>query len=504
MLAAALASPLQLALAQVHGLPAYAAAPDTSSVRLPALGESAAADFDVSTERRLGEQIMGEIRRDPDYLDDAVLGDYLAALWQPLVAAARRRGDIDTDVGTQFAWESFLVRDRSVNAFALPGGFVGVHLGLIAMTATRDELASVLAHELTHITQRHIARGMASQSRQSVLGMAAMILALLAASRSNNPDMAQAAIVSAQAAMIQGQLNFSRDMEREADRIGFAVLNAAGYAPGGMVGMFEKLDGSSRLNDSGSYPYLRSHPLTFERQSEARLRLQGLPGQPAPGASTSSPWLHALMVARSRVLMDATAVSLRRLQDTPALRSGQGLAEQLAGLYTAALASSLLRDAISDGTPVIGHCLGGQLMAKALGARVARMPKPEIGWLHVDVCDRGARREWFGGLPRFAAFQWHYDAFDLPPMATRILTNDVAVNQGFVIDDRHVGFQCHIEMTHELVQTWCRSGADELPARSRAHQQSAFDIQSDLPGRLAALGEVADGVYARWAQKVPR
>ena len=138
------------------------------------------------------------------------------------------------------------------------------------------------------------------------------------------------------------------------------------------------------------------------------------------------------------------------------------------------------------------------------GARVARMPEPEIGWLHVDVCDRGARSEWFGGLPRFPAFQWHYDAFDLPPMATRILTNDFAPNQGFVIDDRHVGFQCHIEMTRDLVETWCRMGADELPARSSAHRQSAADLQSDLADRLHALGEVADGVYARWAQKLQR
>ena len=134
---------------------------------------------------------------------------------------------------------------------------------------------------------------------------------------------------------------------------------------------------------------------------------------------------------------------------------------------------SLLRDAISDGTPVIGHCLGGQLMAKALGARVARMPKPEIGWLHVDVCDRGARREWFGGLPRFSTFQWHYDAFDLPPMATRVLTNDFAVNQGFVIDDRHIGFQCHVEMTRELVETLVPRPAPANCRRARARTSRA-------------------------------
>ena len=163
-----------------------------------------------------------------------------------------------------------------------------------------------------------------------------------------------------------------------------------------------------------------------------------------------------------------------------------------------------LRDAMGDGVPVIGHCLGGQLMAKALGAKVTRMRTPEIGWFHVDVCDRGARLDWFGGIPLFPAFHWHYDAFDLPPMASRVLTNDIAVNQGFIIDDRHVGFQCHIEMTRELVESWCRSCPDELPARSSGHRQSATDMQSDLDTRLAALGDVADGVYARWAQGLAR
>lgn len=337
---AAAALPLHTLTAQAQAV-AVQVQPQPSAVRLPALGESAAEDFTVGTERRLGDQIMGEIRRDPAYLDDPVLLEYVQNLWRPLVDAARGRGDIDVDTAAQFAWETFLVRDRSVNAFALPGGFVGVHLGLMAMTATRDELASVLAHELTHVTQRHIARGIANQQRATMLSVAGMILALLAASRSSNADAAQAALMTSQAAAIQGQLNFSRDMEREADRIGFAVLGQAGYDPAGMAAMFEKLDVANRLNDNSGYPYLRSHPLTTERQSEARLRHQGLPA--ARGAVPAG-WMHALMGARARVLMDPSVTALRRLQELPVARPGQGPADQVAALYASALASTLLRD----------------------------------------------------------------------------------------------------------------------------------------------------------------
>jgi GMP synthase-like glutamine amidotransferase len=164
----------------------------------------------------------------------------------------------------------------------------------------------------------------------------------------------------------------------------------------------------------------------------------------------------------------------------------------------------LIRDAIGDGVPVLGHCLGGQLMAKALGATVARTPDPEIGWLHVDACEAQSRREWFGGAPRFAAFHWHYDAFELPPMGTQVLTSAATPNQAFIIDDRHIGLQCHIEMTRELVESWCAAAADELPPRSSAHMQSAADILSDLPARVAALNHAADGIYNRWAKGLRR
>jgi beta-barrel assembly-enhancing protease len=341
-----LPSRLLLAAALATALPAPPlwAQPSTRSenggdVRLPSLGESAGDDFSVGTERRLGEQIMAEIRRDPAYMDDPLLLDHIQSMWLPLVAAARARGNISADLDAAFTWEIFLVRDRSINAFALPGGYSGVHLGLIAVTATRDELASVLAHELSHVTQRHIARSIASSSRQSLVGMAALLLGVLAASRSGSADATQAVIVGSQAAVVQGQLNFSRDMEREADRIGFGVHQGAGFAPQGMAAMFERLENAYRLTDSGSFPYLRSHPLTVDRIGEARSRLDAVPAARAPLRPTLD---HQLMQARARVLMDTGVQSLRRWQAIDA--GAQSGGERLAALYGSALASLELRE----------------------------------------------------------------------------------------------------------------------------------------------------------------
>jgi len=331
------------ALALVLGIGAVPSAAAQAPVRLPALGESASDAFNLSQEKRIGEQIMREIRRDPAYLDDPQLLDYLHSLWAPLVRTARQHGDIDADTERLFPYESFLVRDRSVNAFALPGGYVGVHLGLIAITATPDELASVLAHELAHITRRHIARSVDASARSSTLSMAAMLLGLLVAGRAGSPDMAQAAIMGGQAAMAQAQLNFSRDMEREADRNGLSTLAGAGFAPAGMSAMFDKLDTASRLNDNGAFPYLRSHPLTVDRIGEARQLVQA---SAQPASPPAPPLLHSLMQARARVLMDPSVQALRRLQgfDARATMDQLPLPDRLGGLYAAALASSGLRD----------------------------------------------------------------------------------------------------------------------------------------------------------------
>jgi GMP synthase-like glutamine amidotransferase len=166
--------------------------------------------------------------------------------------------------------------------------------------------------------------------------------------------------------------------------------------------------------------------------------------------------------------------------------------------------SRLLRDAVARDVPVIGHCLGGQLLAQALGARVRRTPTPEIGWIDVESTDAAARDDWFGGRTRFTPFQWHYDVFDLPAGATRVLTNPFNPNQAYLIGGRHIGFQCHIEMTADLVQTWCQSGADEIAAPDTPARQSRDEILRDLPARLDALSSVANGVYARWSQGLRR
>ncbi len=313
---------------------------------LPALGDTASASLSLNAEAKLGQQIMRSIRRDPDYLDDPVLLEYVQSLWQPLLAASRQQGQLEGDVEQRLAWEPFLVRDRSVNAFALPGGYVGVHLGLIALADTRDELAAVLAHEMTHVTQRHIARSLDSGKQQALMSMAAMIMGVLVASRSNDAGggAANALMVGGQAGAVQAGLNFSRDMEREADRVGFSVLTGAGFEPSGMASMFERLEQSSRLNDGGGFPYLRTHPLNAARIGEAKARL-GV--GPAASTSGSGRGEHLLAQARARVLMDFGAAALRRwqAQDLGQVDRASGDSTQKLGTaYSVALASTLLQD----------------------------------------------------------------------------------------------------------------------------------------------------------------
>lgn len=306
--------------------------------QLPALGDGA--EMSTSAERRLGDRIARSLYRDPDYIDDPLLAEYVQSIWQRLLKGARQRGELLPELEAAFAWDVALGRDRSVNAFALPGGYLGVHLGLIAVVSSEDELASVLAHELSHVTQRHIARMVGRQSAEGPWVIAAMILGALAAS--SNPQAASAMIAGGQAVAVQGQLNFSRDMEREADRVGYGVMTQAGFEPQGFVSMFQKLQQANRFNDTGAFPYLRSHPLTTERIADMQARQQLLPDvTPVPLTMT-----HALLAARAWVLSNTGVDSLRA---AVAEASGSSFAtfppaRQAGALYAAALAASQLRD----------------------------------------------------------------------------------------------------------------------------------------------------------------
>ncbi len=348
---------------------------------LPSLGDNLG--MSAGTERRLGDRIAASIYRDPDYIDDPVLVDYMQAIWQSLMAAARARGELNTELDERFAWGLFLIRDRSINAFALPGGYMGVHLGLIAAVTTRDELAAVLGHELSHITQRHISRLITQQARTTPLLIAAMILGALAMSKS--PNAAQAAIVGGQAVAAQSQLNFSRDMEREADRVGFNVMTDAGFDGRGVASMFEKLQQASRINDHGSFPYLRSHPLTTQRIAEAQARLQLDLQQAHRNKATASEsaqarLLHAVMAARASVLADPGVDALRAMVAEAQRQAASSThARNTGNLYAGALAAAKLRDFALARR--LAERLKGQVTGNTAAANATRLLTIEIDLL---------------------------------------------------------------------------------------------------------------------------
>lgn len=239
---------------------------------LPELGDVASGELSLSTEKKIGQQIMHEIRwREASYLDDPDVEVYLNQLGGRLTA-------VSADPG--FGFQFFAINDPSINAFAMPGGFIGVHTGLILTAQAESELAGVMAHEISHVTQRHIARQVFQSKQMSMAAMLAMGLALLAARSSTQG--AGAAMVTAQAGMVSAQLAFSRDFEREADRLGFEILRKAGFDVRGMALFFQRLQAATRLYENNATAYLRTHPLTGERLTDMQNREQTLAYRQVP------------------------------------------------------------------------------------------------------------------------------------------------------------------------------------------------------------------------------
>ncbi|HJX57677.1 MAG TPA: M48 family metalloprotease, partial [Thiobacillus sp.] len=235
----------------------------------------------------------------------------------------------------------FVVNDPSINAFAMPGGNIGVHTGLLLSAQGESELASVVAHEIAHVTQDHIARMVASQNQSQWPTMAALALALLAAR--SNPNVASAAIASSQAYSIQNQLNYSRDYEREADRLGYDMLTHANYDPRGMSAFFDRLQRASRFYDNSAPAYLRTHPLTSDRIADMQARSDDMSYQQVEDSLD----FH-LVRARLRAHEDSPANAVRAARDV--LKEKRYSSETAAryGLVTALVRARQFKEAEAE------------------------------------------------------------------------------------------------------------------------------------------------------------
>jgi predicted Zn-dependent protease len=240
---------------------------------LPDLGDASDSMVTEPQERAIGKRIMLDVRGDRAFVDDPEIVEYISYLGNRLVAASR---GATNDNRREF--EFFVLNDDSINAFALLGGFVGFHSGLLLASRTESELAGVMGHEISHVLQRHSARGAMGQRGSGLMQLAALAAAILAA-RSGSSSAGQAteaAMMGSQALAIQNQLDYSRDFEREADRIGIQVMMRAGFDPQGMVGFFDRLLKANRHNEGKAPGYLRTHPLTTERIADMQNRVDQL------------------------------------------------------------------------------------------------------------------------------------------------------------------------------------------------------------------------------------
>lgn len=350
--------PLALLLSLALAFPAPAA-------DLPDLGDVGASELSAATERRIGEEIVRQIRwHEASYLDDPEIEEYVNQLGNRLAAAS--------DKPTQ-AFEFFVIKDTTLNAFALPGGYIGVHSGLIQAAQSESELASVLGHEIAHVTQRHIAQLLGKQSQAGMVMLASVLVAILAAR--NSSQVGQAAITAGSAGAMQAQLGYTRDYEREADRLGLQTLESAGFDVRGMPGFFERLQRGTRLYENNAPAYLRTHPLTYERIADMENRVGTRPYRQVPDSAEFA-FVQAKLIAQSGLPADAVQDLESRLAqrpDAPGLRYGLARALMRAGRLDEAegLLNKLRAPA---GAPVFVDTLAAEIrLARKDGAGAVRL-----------------------------------------------------------------------------------------------------------------------------------
>jgi len=245
-----------LVVSVAHAYPAIAN-------ELPDLGDVSATVLSPLQEQEIAEQIMRQVAVSDEVLNDVEVSDYLQGLGGKLVANGPDKRQ---------SFNFFVVQDPSINAFAMPGGVIGVHTGLILAATSESELASVLGHEIGHVTQRHLARMLASQKYDTFKNLAGIALALLVAR--SNPQLATGALTASSAIGVQNQLDYTREHEREADRIGLQILDSGGFDVRAMPEFFKTLQRGSRFAEGSAPSFLRTHPLTTERIADVANRVE--------------------------------------------------------------------------------------------------------------------------------------------------------------------------------------------------------------------------------------
>ncbi len=238
---------------------------NADTIQLPDIGDSAGAFLSPNQERRIGIEFLRRIRLDFKLIDDPEINEYIRSLGNRLAE--------NSDNPSQ-SFTFFVIDDPRVNAFAAPGGYIGINSGLITTTESESELASVLSHEIAHVTQRHLARAIEAQGKMNLPALAGLVAAIIIGSQ--NSEMGQATLAASQAAAIQAQLNFTRSNENEADTVGIQTLASSGLDPNAMASFFEKLQQSSRYY-SRPPEFLSTHPVSTTRISNARNRALNYP-----------------------------------------------------------------------------------------------------------------------------------------------------------------------------------------------------------------------------------
>lgn len=348
---------LPLAASLLFALPsgmAQTVPPVAKAQNLPNLGDTERQELSPLMERKLGEEIMYDIRANKDYLSDPPIAEYLNNLGNVLVTAhPGARGE------ASFNYYFFAVRDTQLNAFALPGGFIAVHSALLLAAQSEAELASVLSHEIGHVAQRHIARQLGQQRQDALIPLAAMVLAALAARAGG--DAAMGVFLGGQGLAIQRQLNFGRDAEREADRVGFQIMGEAGFDTSGMVAFFQRMQAASRSYSELVPAYLLTHPLTTERIADIQARIRE---QPYKQRLDSLEFY--LARSRARVLQDESTQGLAEAMQFFENQMMQQSRQQLAaGQY--GMAFALLKK---------GDTAGAQSWLDKARATIDRAPAP--------------------------------------------------------------------------------------------------------------------------------